>query len=225
MAQQPEVESRIARRVGLQPPRKQGAHQPAGPGGARRLGGRHPQQQRGDAGRLRRQRQPPARGQIEQARLAPWLDQNGSQSRATRSLGSGPQHSFRIARAHQQNARRVEAEFGQARCMQSPGLGIDEILPDPEDRALPRRPDGQPDGKPRRRGKIGCCGRIDLMQRRPREAATQGLVQRRRAEGHAPDRGRRGTQRRLGKAAPQVRQGERGRFLAHDSNCSLFVPL
>lgn len=55
--------------------------------------------------------------------------------------------------------------------MQTAGLGIDDILPNPEDRTRARRPDGQPDRESRRRDEIGRTGRIDLVQRRPRDAA------------------------------------------------------
>jgi hypothetical protein len=186
---------------------------PASGSGRRwRLPGARTQQHRRDAGRLRRQRQSPARCQIEQARLAPGLDQHRPQRRTARGLRAGPQHVLRIARPHQKDARRVETELGQPRRVQTPGLGIENILPDPEDLAHLRRPDRQPHGKTRRRSEVRRSRRVNLMQRRTRDASAQRLIKRRRAEAHTPDRGRRGAQRRFGKAAPQIGQGERGGF-------------
>ena len=181
IAQQSEAESRIARRIGLQGSRRQSAHQPTGPGGAGILPGARTQQHRRDAGRLRRQRQSPARCQIEQARLAPGLDQHRPQRRTARGLRAGPQHVLRIARPHQKDARRVETELGQPRRVQTPGLGIENILPDPEDRPHLRRPDRQPHGETRRRSEVRRSRRVNLMQRRARDASAQRLIKSRRA--------------------------------------------
>ena len=95
--------------------------------------------------------------------------------------------------------------------MQSPGFGIDEILPRPQDGtlagAIPRfftrtgggfarkcsglsicrpRPQREAEREAGRGGEIGDLGSVNLMQRRPREPAVQGFVQPRHAEADPP---------------------------------------
>ena len=230
MTQQPDPESRIARRIRLQSPRRQCRDLPAGPrrAGLRRYG--CPQQQGRGPRALRRQRKPPARGQVEAARLAPGFDQHSPERRTAGRLATRAQHALGITRPHQQDAPRIEPEFGQARRMQTAGLGIDDILPHPENRACARRPDRQPDGEARRRHEVGRTGRIDLVQRRPRDAAAQNPVESGRAEAHLPALGgiaarRHGAQRRLREMAAQIGQGIRVRSCPHEGSCSLFVLL
>lgn len=90
--------------------------------------------------------------------------------------------------------------------MQPAGLGIDDILPHPEDRAPGGGPDGEADGKSRCRREIGRGGRIDLVQGRTGDAATQRRIKGGRAETHLPHRRRRATQRHLGEMAAQIGQ-------------------
>ena len=132
MAQQPQSEGGVARRLRLPRPRRQGAHLPARAGGAGLRLRRHPQQQGQDAGGLRRQRQAAAGGQVELARRAPGLDQGRSERGATRRFRACPQRPLAVPDPDQQDLRGIEPEFGQARRVQPPGLGIEEILPDPE---------------------------------------------------------------------------------------------
>lgn len=207
MAQQPEIESRITRRIGLQRPRRQGRDQPARPGGAG--GWRGATQQKGrDARRLGRQRKAPADRQIKLARLAPGLDHDRPQRRASGGLRASPQHALRVAGPHQQDARGIEAELGQPRRMQTARLAIQRILPDPEDRALTGRAQRNAHGKPRRGGEIGAACRIDLVQRRARDAAAQRLVQPGGAKPDQTDQRGHGAQLRLREVAAQIGQSE-----------------
>lgn len=210
MAQQPHTESRIARRLRLARPRRQSAHQPARPGGAGSRLGRDPQQQRHDPGGFRRQSEPAARGQVELARLAPGLDQRRAERRTARRFRPGPEHALAVARPHQQQLRRIEAELGQARRMQAAGLGVEEVLPGPEQRAPARRPQRQRRGKAGGGGKIGRCRGIDLMQGGAGDAAAERLVQARRSEADELRRRERARQPRQSEALPQGGQGTGG---------------
>jgi hypothetical protein len=82
MAQQRHIESGIARRIGFQRARRQRRDLPAGAGGARGRARHRAQQHDRDARAFGRERKAPARGQIEQTRLAPGFDQHGAQRRA-----------------------------------------------------------------------------------------------------------------------------------------------
>lgn len=225
MPQQSEAEGGHSRCIRLQRPRRQGRDLPAGRGRARLRCHGGAQQKRRRARAFRRKGQAPARGQVEAARLAPGLDQHRPQRRAAGRLRPGPQHALGIARPHQQDAGGIEPEFGQPRRVQPAGLGIDDILPHPEDRALLRGPDGEADGKSRRRREIGRGGRIDLMQGSPGDAAAQRRIEGVRAETHLPHCRRRAAQRHLGEMAAQIDQGSGVRAGLHEGSCSIFVLL
>lgn len=225
MAQQLHPESRIARRPRLPRPRRQSADLPARAGGARLGRGRHPQQQGHDAGGLGRQGEAAAGGQVELARRAPGLDHDGPERRAARRLRPRSEHAFAITRPHQQHLRRIEPELGEARRMQGAGLGIEEILPCPEQRAPAGGFQRQGGSEAGGGGKIGRGGRIDLVQGGAGEAATEWLVKRGRSEGDACHRRKLARQPRQSEALPQGSQGTGG-GIGHDrSICSLFVPL
>lgn len=225
MSQQSQAEGGGSRRIRLQRPRRQGRDLPAGRGRARLRHYRGAQHERGRARAFRRQGQAPARGQIEAPRRAPGLDQHRPQRRAASGLRPGPQHALGITRPHQQDSGGIEPEFGQPRRVQPAGLGIDDILPHPKDRALLRGPDGEADGESRRRREIGRGGRIDLMQGGPGDAAAQRLIEGGRAETHLPHRRRRATQRHLGEMAAQFGQRSGVRAGLHAGSCSVFVLL
>ncbi len=210
MAQQPQTESRVARRPGLARPRRQRPHQPARCGRARRRRSRHPQEQGHDAGGLGRQREAPAGGQVELTRLAPGLDQRRAEGGAARRLGAGPQHALGVAGAHQQHPSRIESELEEARRMQPAGLGIEEILPGPEQRPRPCRPQRQGCGKAGRGGKVGPARRVNLVQGGAGDATAQRLVQRRHAEGDALHRRKLTREPRQGEALPETGQGAGG---------------
>lgn len=182
MAQQPQSEGGIARRLRLPRPRRQGAHLPARAGGAGLRLCRHPQQQGQDAGRLRRQREAPTGGQVELARRAPGLDQGRSERGAARRFRAGPQRALAIPDPDQQDLRGIEPELGQARRMQLSGLGIEEILPDPEHRPRAGSAQSQRRGEARGGGQVGPGRGVDLMQGGARDPSPQRLIQRGRSE-------------------------------------------
>lgn len=217
MAQQPQTESRIARRIGLARPRRQGPHQPARRRRARRRLRRDPQEQGHDAGSFGRQRKAPAGGEIELARFAPGLDQRRAERGTARRLGPGPQHALGIAGPHQQHLRGVEAEFGEAGRMQAAGLGVEEILPRPEQWARTSAPQRQGRGKAGGGGKVGPGRGVDLMQRGAGDAAAKRLVQRPHAEGDELHRRELARQPRQSEALPETGQGA-GRDVGHEQN-------
>jgi hypothetical protein len=222
MAQQPQAESRIARRPRLPRPRRQRAHLPARRGGAGRRLGRHAQQQRGDARRLGRQSQATAGGQVELAQLAPGLDQRRPERAAARGLGPRLERAVAIAHPHQQDPRGIEPELGQTRRMQAAALGIEEILPDPEQWLGAGRTQRQRRGEAGGGGMVGPGPGIDLVQSGPGDAAAERFVQRGRAEGDALRRGGGARQPRQSEALPQGSQGTGG-AIGHRCICSLFV--
>jgi hypothetical protein len=73
---------------------------------------RQPQQQAGDARRLRRQRQLAAGDEIELPRLPPDFQHDGAERIAGERIGGGPQRGVHIGRAHCHQQARIEAEFG-----------------------------------------------------------------------------------------------------------------
>ena len=213
MAQQPQGEGGLARRIRLQRPRGERPRLPARARRARRFSGRDAQQEGRHAGAFGRQREPAAGRQIKDPRLAPGLDQHGAKGRAARPFRPGAQHAFGLTRPDQQEPGRIEPELVQSRRMQPAGLGIDEILPDPEDRPrhgvfrlLFRRPQRQPERKAGCGGEIAGTGSIDLVQRRPIDPTGKRRVDLRRAEPHPSRRSRPHPQGGLGEAAAQVRQ-------------------
>lgn len=109
--------------------------------------------------------------------------------------------------------------------MQAAGLGVEIVLPDPEDRALPGCPQRHPHRKAGRGSEIGSAGRIDFVKRRTRDAAAERLIDTARAERDLPDLRRHATQRRVGKMAAQIGQDERVWLGPHGNSCSLFVLL
>lgn len=222
MAQQPQSEGRIPRRLRLARPGRQGAHLPARAGGTGLRPRRHPQQQGQDAGGLRRQGEAPAGGQVELARLAPGLDQRSPQRGAARRFRAGPQRPLAVPDPDQQDLRRIEPELGQPRRMQAAGLGIENILPDPEHRPRAGGAQSQRCGEARRGRTIGPGRRIDLMQGGARDSASQRLVQRRRPEGDALHRRELARQPRQSEALSQGCQGAGG-SVGHQNECSLFV--
>lgn len=176
VAQQPQAESRIARRIGLPRLRRTGLDQPAAARGAG-LRPRNPQQQRHDPGLFRHEREPPAGREVEQARLAPGFDQHRPERRAARRLRSRAQNRGRIAGPHEQHTVRVEAELGQTGRMGPARFGVERILPDPEDRPLPRRPPGQPERDDRGGREARHALRVKLMQGSTDETAVQDSVE------------------------------------------------
>jgi len=90
-------------------------------GRGQRLRG-HPQQQAGDAGALRGQRQLAARHEIELPRLAPELEHDRAERIAGECIGRSTQRTLHIGRAHHHHAARIEAEFGESAHRQRTGF-------------------------------------------------------------------------------------------------------
>lgn len=222
MAQQPQSEGGVTRRLRFPRPRRQRAHLPARAGGAGLRLGCHPQQQGQDAGSLRRQSETPAGGQVELARRPPGLDQGRSERGATRRFRPGPQRPLAVPDPDQENLSGIEPELGQARWVQAPGLGIEEILPDPEHGPRSGGAQRQGRGETGRGWEIGSRRSVDLMQGSTRDASPQWLVQRRRPEGDPLHRRKLARQPRQSEALTQGSQGSGG-CIGHWNICSLFV--
>lgn len=99
--------------------------------------------------------------------------------------------------------------------MQAAGLGIEHILPNPEDGAQLRRPNRQTHTESSRCGEIGGSGRIDFMQGRPRDPPAKRSVQSGHPKTHPAGLGWRNMERRLREVAAQIGQGGIGRW-AHE---------
>lgn len=90
--------------------------------------------------------------------------------------------------------------------MQAAGLGVEEILPDPEDGPRTGGAQGQGRGEAGRCRHIGPGRSVDLVQGGARDATAQRLVQRSRPEGHALHRRKLARQPRQSEALPQGSQ-------------------
>jgi hypothetical protein len=134
---------------------------------------RHPQQQAGDARRLRGQRQLAAGDEIELPRLAPDFQHDGAQRIAGERVGGGPQRGVDIGGAHRHQEARIETEFGQSAHRQRARFNFGEILPYPNQRPPCRRPSRKARDKTRRRGAVPACIGKHLVHRTHGEAALQ----------------------------------------------------
>ncbi len=176
----------MTRRIGRQRDGRIARHLPAGVRRTRhRPGIAQPQQQRRHAGPLRRQRQPPARGQVEHARIAVQLQHHAAQSRAAERIHPGPQQRPRIRQDGEQQPRRIEPEIGKARPVQR-GAALHRLLAQPQDRrgiAIGTADDQrQHGGKTERAGKIARFPRENLVQAAGGQSAPQRLIERRHAQ-------------------------------------------
>ena len=90
--------------------------------------------------------------------------------------------------------------------MQPSGLGIEEILPDPENGPRAGGTQGQGRGEAGRGRQIGSCRGIDLMQSGARDPASQRLVQRGHPERDPLHRRELARQPRQSEALPQGSQ-------------------
>ena len=148
---------------------------------------RHPQQQAGDAGGLRRQRQLAAGDEIELTGFAPDFQHHRAQRIAGQRIGGGAKCCVDVGGAHGHHAARIEAEFGEARHRQPAGFDLGKILPDPDQRPPRCYPSRQPCDKPGRRGALPAF-RKHLVYGGQREAALQPRIGLRMAERHARGR-------------------------------------
>jgi hypothetical protein len=150
-------------------------------GGQRRR--RHPQQQTGDAGRLRGQCQPAAGDQIELPRLPPDFQHDDAKCIAGERVGSRPQGGVHIRRPHGHQKARIETEFSQSAHRQRTGFNLGEILTNPHQGPPGCRPSREPCDKPGGRGALPALGE-HLMRRALGEAALQRRIRVRMAKRH-----------------------------------------
>jgi hypothetical protein len=149
------------------------------PSGFRRRGlrlRRHPQQQAGRAGGLRRQRQLAAGDKIELARFAPDLQHHGAERIAGQRVGGGPQRGLHIGGSHGHEAARIETELGQSAHRQRARFNFGKILPYPHQRPPCGHPPRKPRDKTRRRGALPATFREYLVHRAESETALQRRI-------------------------------------------------
>jgi hypothetical protein len=152
------------------------------------LGG-HPQQQPGDARRLRRQRQLAAGDEIELTRLPPDFQHHDAKRIAGQRVGGGLQRGVHVSGTHRHKAARIEAEFDEPAHRQRTRFNFGEILTHPNQRPPCRRPARKPCDEPRCRRTLPSLGE-HLVHRAQGEAALQRRVGLRMPERH-PARHRR----------------------------------
>ena len=122
-------------------------HYPSCLRGRRRRLGCDPQQQRGDAGGLRGQRQLAAGDEIELARLTPDFEHHSAERVTGERVRRGAQRGFGVRRAHGGDKTRIEAELANPAHRQRAGFDIGKILPHPYQRPARRDPPREPGDK------------------------------------------------------------------------------
>jgi hypothetical protein len=137
---------------------------------------RHPQQQAGHAGGLRRQRQLAAGDEIELARLAPDFEHDDAQRIAGQRVGGGPQRGLHVGRAHRHEEARIETEFGQSAHRQRARFNFRKILPDPDQRPPCGRPPREPCDKTCRGSALPATFSEHLVHGAQGEAALQRRI-------------------------------------------------
>ena len=133
---------------------------------------RHPQQQRGDAGGRRGQREFSAGDEIELARLPPDFQHDGAERVAGQRVGGGPQRGVGVGRTHGHQQPRIEPQFTKPAQRQRTGFDFRKVLPHPDQRPARRYPPGQPRNESGRRRALVASGE-HFMHRCDREPAVQ----------------------------------------------------
>ena len=156
---------------------------------------RHPQQQAGDAGRLRGQCELAAGDEIELPRLPPDFQHDDAKRIAGERVGRRPQRGVHIRRAHRHQEARIKAEFGQSAHRQRTRFNFGEILTYPHQRPPGRRSSREPCrpreacppreacNEPGRRRTLPSLGE-HFVHRTDGEAALQGSIHVNMTEGH-----------------------------------------
>jgi hypothetical protein len=134
---------------------------------------RRPQQQAGDAGGLRRQRQLAAGDEIELARFTPDLEHDEAQRIAGQRVGGGSQRGLHVGRAHRHEEARIETEFGQSAHRQRARFKFRKILPDPYQRLPCAHPPREPRDKTCRGSALPATFSEHLVHGAQGEAALQ----------------------------------------------------
>ena len=149
------------------------------PSGLRRRGlrfRRHPQQQAGDAGCLRRQRQLAAGDEIELTRLPPDFQHHDTHRIAGERIGRRPQRAVDVSRAHAHQQTGIQAEFGPSAQRQRARLDFGKILTYPNQRPPCRYPPRKASDKTRGRGTLPAGFGKHLVHRTQRESALQRRI-------------------------------------------------
>ena len=136
---------------------------------------RQPQQQRGDAGGLGRQRQFSAGDEIQLPRFAKNFQHHRPQSIAGQRVGGGPQRRIDIGSAHRHHQPRIEAEFGKPAHRLRAGFDFGKILPHPNQRPTRCHPSRKACDKSCRRRALMALGK-HFMHRGRREPAAQRYI-------------------------------------------------
>lgn len=89
---------------------------------ARRRAGVHPHEDEGRARPFRRERQTPARRQVEAARVFPGIDEDGAKALRPRGFLRRPQQLFHVAREGEDDAARIDAEAREPAREQGAGV-------------------------------------------------------------------------------------------------------
>lgn len=187
VAQQDEVEARVAGRAGLQRRRRRGGDAPPAEGGARPRPGVEAEHDEAGAGSGRRQRQPPARRQAGRAARAPQFQHHGAEGRAARGLVRGAQRLPRVARLDEEDGRR-RAEADEPVRVKAAMLARGHRLLHPDDGApFARHAQRQPEREAAGRAAVGHGGGEDLVHGPARQAAAERRVDRARAQRHPRD--------------------------------------
>lgn len=184
MLQQVEPETGRPRRPGFKRTGQAGLNLPARHRRTGRSRCRSPHQQDRKVAFLRRQSEPATGRQVKGTVIAPEFQQHSPKGRAPRGLHPGLQQASHIPHPHQQEARRINAEFRQAGGMHQAGLGIEKILPYQQNRPLAGRPPGKGQHQAAGGHGIGRCRGMKFMQGRPGQPALQRRIQRRQTEGN-----------------------------------------
>jgi len=223
VAQQGDVESRPARRIGGQRTGRRRRNLPACLCNARtRLGGQ-PQQERRCARRFGRKRKPACRRQIEALGHAPKFDQDRAQRRAAHRLQRGAQSVLGPPHPHMDDMGRIEPQCREPRHEKRTGLTFRKTLADPDDPACVARDALRKAGaKTGQRRRIGRLRRKHFVQRAARQSAAQRRVGPFRAQRHNASLVRLLLHRRQGRDL--TLQFDQGR-LHENLQCSLFVPI
>ena len=134
------------------------AHDPSGLRGRGLWCCRQPQQQCGDAGRLRGQREFAAGDEIELTRLPPDFQHDGAKRIAGQRVGGGPQRGVGVGGAHRHQQPRIETQFAKPAQRQRTGFNFRKILPHPDQRPARRYPSREPRNEARGRCALMALG-------------------------------------------------------------------
>lgn len=154
-------------------------YEPTGAGGAGRSAIGLAQQQAHDAVLAGAERQPPARGQIEDTRVSADLGQHGGEAATAQAFLEYPKSVGRFGDADDDQTARIETEAGEAGAIGEPGFARRRGLDDPQNRAIvPCTKAGKHgDGKAGHGGRIAALVAAHLVKRGAAEATGKQAVE------------------------------------------------